>query len=168
MKISLSIPAVFALILSSGLATADEPSKAPLPLSFYVVSKEKVDGWKYIDTPQFPKLGYISPTPDLVINQLKDVKPFKVPSISTTTDADGQTQMKQPPVIEITLLEEDAASFTALSRRAHRHQILTMVGDIPLMAPLMMAPIITSTFNLQLGNAGEDKKIDEALKKLVK
>src|SRR5438477_9348318 len=33
---------------------------ASVPLSIYVVSAAKIEGGKYFDTPDFPKLGYIA------------------------------------------------------------------------------------------------------------
>ena len=61
MKASTLLLAVFAAFLAgSDSAQADEPAKAQPSLSLYLVSKGKIEGWKFTDSPKFPKLGYIS------------------------------------------------------------------------------------------------------------
>lgn len=158
------------LVLYSGFTSADESDVRPVALSFYTVSKEKVEGWKYIDLPQFPKLGYIASTPDLIIHQLKAVEPYRAQSILITTDANGQKQMKfkKGPGFKITLLKEHTASFTALSNLALHHQVLIMLGDTPLTAPMMQAEITDPKFTLDMIDARGEEEIGRALMKLVK
>jgi len=166
-----AIPVISAaLVLCSGFTSADDSDARPFSLSFYTVNKEKVEGWKYIDLPKFPKLGYIAPTPDLIINQLKAVEPYKAQSILITTDANGQkqTKLKEGPGFKITLLEEDAERFTTLSNLALNHQVLVMLGETPLIAPMMRGPITSPQFTLDMIDAGGEKKIERALMKLVK
>jgi hypothetical protein len=66
------------------------------------------------------------------------------------------------------LLEKDAASFAALSNLALNHQVLIMLGDTPLIAPMMRGQITDPTFTLDMIDAGGEKEIERALMKLVK
>ncbi len=171
MKTSTVILTVFAVFIAcSASVLADEPAKAQHSLSLYIVSKEKIEGWKFIDSPKFPKLGYISPAPDLVISKLKNVETFTARSILTTTDTDGQvkTTRRETPAFKITLLEEDAPGFTAFSRRAWKQRVLIMLGDHPLIAPRMFSVLTEPTLNLEMGDAVDDKNIKAAIMKLVK
>ena len=52
-----------------------EAAPANPSLSFYVISKDKINDGRFIDSPEFPKLGYISDKPRLVIVRLKSVLP---------------------------------------------------------------------------------------------
>jgi hypothetical protein len=129
-------------------------SKVPsTPLSFYTVSEEKIDGGRFIDTADFPKLGYISVVPDLVITQLAEV--------SAETGATG-------PELDIMMRPEDAKKFEALTERVVMKKILLMLGDEPLIAPWVQAPIPTQRLILNLGKNTNNKKVEGDLKKLVR
>ena len=84
------------------------------PLSFYTVSEEKIDGGRFIDTADFPKLGYISAAPDLVITRLAEVL--------AETGTTG-------PELDITMRPEDAKKFEALTERIVMKKVLLMLGD---------------------------------------
>lgn len=56
----------------------------------------------------------------------------------------------------------------AFNRRAWKHRVLIMLGDHPLMAPLTLSELSEPTWNLEMGDAGNDKKIKATLMKLVK
>lgn len=72
MRIRLSI-----VFLGMIMLTGCRPSLSDLSdtsLSFYVVHGEKIAGGQFIDTSEFPKLGFISAMPDLIITQLESAK----------------------------------------------------------------------------------------------
>lgn len=140
----------------------EEPGKAAQALTFHIVSKDKIEGWKLVDLPGQRQQGYISPDPDLVLSQLKSVELYKKAYANPITSAEEEYSGAK-----ITLQDEDAASFTGLSRRAVKHQVLVLLGDKPLMAPVMMVPITEPVFNIQTNGRGE-KELHEALMKLVK
>ena len=63
-------------VLSLALSVwADEKST----LAFYVVSPKKIEGGRFIDTKEFPKLGYIPAKPGLGIAELSKVTLTKRP-----------------------------------------------------------------------------------------
>ncbi|WP_395752202.1 hypothetical protein [Prosthecobacter sp.] len=158
----LALCAAFALCLMS--AWAEETGKETSPaLTFHIVSNIEVEGWKRVDLPGHRQHGYISPDADLVLRQLKRVELYKKPAVVSG----GQQLLEGVSGIRITLLDEDAAAFTAMSRRAVKHQVLVLLGDKPLMAPIMMSPITEPVFDIQTRN-GEDKELHETLMKLVK
>ena len=95
------------------------------PLCVYVVSQEKVENGQFIDTPDFAKLGYIGPNPDLTITSLVMVEPLSI----TETEAAGPQAG-----IKITMRSNDAQKFAALSRSTIDKKILLMIGDMPLTA----------------------------------
>ena len=102
-----------------------------------------------MDTPDYPKLGYIAAKPDLIITQL----------VAVTTAAKSSA-------LEVTILPEDAQKLTALTEHNIGKKVLLMLGDMPLMAPNINSPI-SSPFDLTIKDDTERKKIEDGLKKLV-
>ena len=151
-----------AFVLCSHSAPPDKPGQKPAVLTFHIVSKEKIEGWKEVDLPGVRQRGYISPDPDLILSQLKSIQLYKRSLSNPLTSA-----VEEYSGIQITLQDEDAPAFTAMSRRAHHHQVLVMLGDKPLVAPLMITDITEPVFNIQTDGRGE-KELHEALMKLVK
>jgi hypothetical protein len=71
-------------------------------LSFYTVSEERIEGGRLIDTLDFPKLGYISARPDLVVTQLVAVSETVSHSFTLKSDKDGkliQTPLPDQPAL---------------------------------------------------------------------
>jgi hypothetical protein len=136
-------------------------SSAPVtPLSIYIVSQEEVEGGRLIDTPDFPKLGYIGPTPDLVITKLETVG----------TNTSGQPGQPRPGVV-IMLRAEDAQKFATLSEKAVMKKVLFMVGDTPLTALGVMSPLDaaqTRSLQLALTNQADQTRIENELRKLTR
>lgn len=85
MRISTFILSLLAISLLSGCHIRG-PKPAAKSLSLYVVNSTSVDGGRFINTQDFPKLGYIRPVPDLVIYRLKAAGLYK---LHTTTDVEG-------------------------------------------------------------------------------
>ncbi len=166
----LSIAAMF-------LSGCDRPSSDAgtsgdsVPLSFYVVSDEKIEGGQFIDTPDFPKLGYIAGAADLVITRLEAVVPDVSRQQDVMVDKDGkQTVMplRTRPALTIRMRSEDAKKFSALTEQAIGKRVLLMLGATPLIAPRIQVPISTPSLILTLGDKTDNKKVEDELKKLVK
>ena len=88
------------LALAFSCTTALATEKKPT-LAFYVVSPKKIEGGRFIDAKEFPKLGYIPAKPGLGITEL---------SMVTLTKRPGER-----PTILITLKQEQLeqlANFT--------------------------------------------------------
>ena len=143
----------YILSLMSVLLCGCHSNVPSTPLSFYTVSEEKIDGGRLIDTADFPKLGYISAVPDLVITQLEEV--------IADTGATG-------PEISIMMRPEDAKKFEALTERIVMKKILLMLGDKPLIAPWVQAPISTPSLLLTLGKNTNNMEVEDELKKLLR
>jgi hypothetical protein len=116
------------------------------PLKFYVVSQEKVEGSKFIDTPALPRLGYIAPKPDLIITEIRKLSPA-------------------PPGdwLDVWLRPEDAKRLEAFKSK----QVLVMLGDRVVRAANPLFPITGDLLQLGFENAAELKKVQDELTKLV-
>ena len=140
--------------------TASKSGSTPVtPLSIYIVSQEKVEGGRFIDTPDFPKLGYIGATPDLLISKLEGVG-------MNTSGQQGQPR----PGLVIMLQATDAQKFATLSEKAVMKQLLFMVGDTPLTALALRSPLDaarTRSLQLVLMNQADQTRIQNELTKLT-
>jgi hypothetical protein len=159
--------ATVALFASRGYSATETKSTA---LAFYVVSEEKIDGGRFIDTLDFPKLGYIAAKPDLVITQLVAVSETVSHSSMMERGKDGkwvEKPLPDRPALDVQILPEDSQKFEALTKQNIGKQVLLMVGDTPLTAPRVQSPISTRSFQLTIGEHSNQKVIEDALKKLV-
>jgi len=162
---------LFHLLLAAAALLACPGYSASNPqngsLSFYLVSDVKLEGGRYIDTVEFPKLGYIAAQPDLVVTQLVAVRETVTHPFMLTPGKDGalaQTPLPDRPALEIQILPKDSQQLEALTQDNIGKQMLMMVDGMPLIAPRINSPIATQTFQLTAGN---QKVIEDALKKLV-
>ena len=124
-------------------------SDRPAPtnaLCFFVVSEKPVAGGRYIDTPDFPKLGHISSTPSHVLASLKEVSTNNVTSISILDRQVVSTNTTA--AVSIIMFPEDGKSFATFTRQNINRQILLMLRDRPLIAPMIRAPIETGSLQL--------------------
>jgi len=134
-------------------------------LRFYIVSEEKIERGKFINTTNLPNVGYISATPDLVVTNLLDVYPEER---ATSAIVNGKVVPSQPPPgLAVALRPDDAKRFTALTEKALGKRLLVALGDRPLTAPRVVAPIETDRFSIDFVNESELKKTQDELKKLV-
>jgi preprotein translocase subunit SecD len=155
------------LLASRGYSATDTKSGA---LTFYVVSEKKIDGGRFIDTPDFPKLGYIAAKPDLVITQLVAVSETVAHSSMGKIGKDGkltETPLPDQPALIVRILPADAQKFESLTEQSIGKRVLLMVGDTPLIAPVVHSPISTQSFQITIGERSDQKVIEDALKKLV-
>ena len=143
------------VILLSG-CHRDSSKVRVVPLSFYVVSEGKVEGGRFIDAPNFPKLGYIAAVPDLVITRLETVTLFT-----------SEPHSREWPALSIVLRSGDAPQFTALTERAVGKKLLLMLGDSPLTAPMVVERIPAASLMLTFGKGTDSEKLIGGLKKLV-
>ena len=140
-------------------------------LNFYIVSEEKIDGGRFIDTPDFPKVGYISVRPDLVVNNIKDVFPQKSADYAILGDTNGtHTIVPSHPAaaLSVTLRSEDGQQFTTVTEKAIGKRLLVMLDEKPLNAPKVMAPIESVGFLIEFRDESDLKKTEDALKKLIR
>jgi hypothetical protein len=161
-------------ILATGCgrpASAGDTSASTAPLSIYVMSDVRIEGGRFIDTPDFPKLGYIGAAAALVITRLEAVAPVLSREQDAMVDKDGKRTVfpvKQLPALSITMRAEDAKKFATITQEAVGKRLLLMLGDTPLIAPTVRAPISTPSLTLTLGEKTDDKRVENDLKKLVR
>ena len=167
MRVLVSIFGATTILLSG----CDSPSGSTNdPLSFYIVSTEKIEGGRFIDTPDFPKLGYIPAVPALVLTKLEAVIPDVSREQAVTVDKDG-TQTVEPTkkraALHIRMRTDDAEKFTALTEQAVGQQMLLVLGDTPLITARVLTPIATQSLQLTFGEKSDTKKIEDALRRLT-
>jgi hypothetical protein len=141
------------------------------PLSFYIVSAEKIEGGRFIDTPDFPKLGYIPTVPALMLTKLEAVIADVSREQVVMVNKDGKETvepMKKRAALYIRMRTDDAKKFTALTEQAVGKHVLLMLGDTPLIAARVMTPIATQDLQLTFGEQSDAKKIEDALRRLTK
>ena len=136
------------------------------PLSFYTVSEEKIDGGRFIDTADFPKLGYIATTPDLVITRLADVYQTE-PQAGVIINGKVVPTPAGRSAIGIEISPDDAQKLSALSERAIGKRLLMMLGEKPLIAPRVQAVLSTQRLLLEFPTQAESKNVQSELKKLI-
>ena len=115
-------------------------------LAFFVVSDTAIPGGRYIDTPEFPKLGYISNAPSYVLTKLREVSTNDMTSVSIVDKKLVSTNTS--PSVSITMFVADRESFAEFTRQNIDRKILLMLRDKPLIAPMVRAPIETGNLHL--------------------
>ena len=122
-------------------------------LAFYVVSPNKIEGGRFIDTKECPKLGYIPTKPGLGIAELEKANLTKRPGDS--------------PTILITLKKEQADQLAGFTGMNVDRQILLMLGNEPLIAPRIVEKIRTPALQISLSDETKRKQILQKLRQLV-
>ena len=101
-------------------------------LSYYEVSEKMVEGGRLIDTEDFPKIGYIRPTPEVVINSLQSVATNTIHT-RLYDQPTGAVEESSTVAVAITLFPDDARRVAELLRKnLGKHDLLLMLGDTPL------------------------------------
>jgi hypothetical protein len=111
---------------------SEPPDVKRVTLAFYVVTEEKADDSRFIDTPDFPKYGYIHPAPDLVITKLQSAGTNTM-NITWNDGATGEVEKISKPGAFFSLFPNDARSVAELKRQhIGKHNLLIVLGDNPL------------------------------------
>lgn len=157
---------IFVLMLNSPLLThaADDAKSPTNALRFFVVSDEKIPDGRYLDTAEFPKLGYIRNTPDLVVSNLQSVTTNTASWLETYQ---GKQTQKSAPAFQILMLASDSKRFSELTRTNLGHRLLLMLEERPLIAPVIMSPIESGSIQVRLGEKNDSGIIAAALTKFV-
>ena len=163
MKTILSLWAISAIAASA--YCADATTGETNVLKFFLVSESPVAGGRNIDTAEFPKLGYIGAQPDMLVLSLKSVATNTAHSISHYA---GKTTEADEPAITIMMFPTDARRLVDLTRENVGSKLLLMLGNRPLIAPIIRAPIETPSLELTLRKRKDVDRIRDDLKKLVR
>jgi preprotein translocase subunit SecD len=160
-----ALPGIILGLLVASAAFSAEPIRSPTnSLNFFAVSEGPLKGGRYLNTPEFPKLGYISNSPSLVVTRLKSVATNSHTFISRYQ---GKTTESVEKVVEVTLLPSDAKKFTKLTEDSFGRQVLIMLGDRPLLAPRIMQPIETPTIAIRVGTQNDFHAVERELRRLA-
>ena len=101
-------------------------------LSFYIVSQARIEGGRFIDTTELPKLGYIAATPELTITRLESVTADISQRREVMIDGNGKRTIlpdQNQPAIIIKLPKAEASQFTSLTKRVVGKQLLIALGE---------------------------------------
>lgn len=159
MRAVCSILTVGIAMLLASCSNRTAPANA---LCFFAVSEKPVAGGRYIDTSDFPKLGYISNTPDYVLASLKEVSTNDVTSISIVDRQIVETNTTA--AVSITMFPAEGRSFAIFTRQNIDQKVLLMLRDKPLIAPMVRAPIATGSLELP----SLPKSVVEDIQRLVR
>ncbi|MGO8929721.1 MAG: hypothetical protein ACLQU3_22880 [Limisphaerales bacterium] len=115
-------------------------------LCFFVVSQTPVPNGRYLDTTEFPKVGYISNAPSYVLTRLRQVLTNDVTYTSTIV---GQpTETNTVHAVRIWISQADKTSFAVFTRQNIDRRVVLMLKGKPLVAPMIRAPIENGALQL--------------------
>jgi hypothetical protein len=134
------------------------------------VSAQATAGGRFIDTADFPRLGYIEAIPALELQRLaKVVLTSQNNSVAISPSGTETSQASQPETtIHIKMLPQDAKRFAVVTERAVGKHILLTLGDEPLMAPRVLTPISGPYLQLGLNGRHNTTRVANALQALTK
>jgi preprotein translocase subunit SecD len=124
-------------------------------LKFFLVSKDPIPGGKYIDSELFPRLGFVAPTPTLAIVALKEVTWTE----ETVATPEGRSQTNW--TFRISLQREDAPRLKAMTTDNLSKQMLMVVGEVSVSAPIIRDPVEEGIMEFKC----RDPRIAESAKK---
>jgi len=158
---------IFGLVLltASAALAGEAIQNSTNSLNFFVVSDTPLRGGRYVDTPEFPKLGYVSNSPSLVVSALRSVGTNSQTSIERFQGKEKQTV---ETVLEITMEPADAKKFAKLTGENVGRQVVIMLGQRPLLAPFVMQPIDTPTIAIRVGEKADFQSLERDLRRLAK
>jgi len=154
------------IILTIVIARSLAPCAETNELCFFLVSEKPIAEGRYIDTPDFPKLGYISNAPSYVLTRLREVSTNDVTSISIMKRKVVSTNTS--PAVSITIFPEERESFADFTRQNIGRTVLLMLKDRPLMAPIVRAPIETGSLQLESPKGRLPLSVVEDIQRLVR
>ena len=157
------------MIITVAGAALTSLSAADVPvLGVYVVSSEAKPGWKHFDSASFPNLGYIADRADLQVARLRDVSVQDTLQRSTIVRSDGSSESTEEwqPTLVIELFPLDATALTQLTRAHLGKRMLFILGNEPLVAPMIRMEIDDSIMSIPLPKGADAEKIKAALQGL--
>lgn len=152
----------FCIILTVLLATPVAFCAEMNALGFFVVGETPIADGRNIDTPDFPKLGYVSNAPSFLLTRLQEVSTSDMTSISIMDRKVVSTNTS--PAVVIRMFRTDGERFAEFTRQNIDRKLLLVSRDRSLLAPTVRAPIETGSIQLP----SLPKSIVEDIQKLVR
>jgi preprotein translocase subunit SecD len=170
----MKITTLIVCILLAGVTVSgchkSAPSNTAPKLTFYIVSDTPIKDGRLCETTDLGRVGYISEKPQLTITRLVNVFAYKQPYDRSIYDRSGNeisTNSGEEEVVSITFNDTDAREFTEFTKRASQKRILLMLDDVPVMAPVVKAPVETKTISITVGKNAGNGHLEKQLKQLV-
>jgi preprotein translocase subunit SecD len=116
-------------------------------LKFFIVSSNQIPGGRFIDTEQFPKLGFIANAPDLAIKTLKKVTLQEQRERLIANNPNQKTW-----AIKFFLTEADAPRLESFTSNNIDNNVLMTFGDEPLLSASISEPISGGILGVTLTN----------------
>lgn len=129
-------------------------------LSFFEVRDHPVEQGRYIDTEWLPTLGYISAEPDLVVDRLAGV------TMEQKTMREPDASSRTVYVFKCSLAHRVATQFKAMTTTNLLKRVLIMVGDEPVIAPTILAPVEDGQFQIECDHQRLMESVRKALSEM--
>jgi hypothetical protein len=138
------------LVIVSCSAAAGLAGEPTPHLDIFLLADTSQQDYRLIDTPTYPKLGYVAPRPDLVISHLRDVSIGVAPDSITGVQPQGTAAQSRASKssLEIRLAAGDAEALETFSAAHVGKRIVFMLGDKPLFAPLLRTPLSSQVIQI--------------------
>ena len=143
----------------------DQPRQRQPLLSFYVIQAVTNSNYKYIDTDLLPKLGYVSPEPNLSIGRLKSVSYGKMRR-AKRDDVTGETQELSRPTVTFQIQQAEAEAFQKLTEEHAGKRLLLTIDDFPFAAPSILHPIDAPGITIEFTDETQFAKAKPHLERL--
>lgn len=123
-------------------------------LSFSVVHEEAIGNGRFIDTPDFPKLGYVAATPELTMTNLDMV--------------DLHAEPKGRASLRIKVSTADVSKLAVVTRGAVGNRMLIRVDDVMLAAPNLLTPITDGYMEITLPQRADGPELGDRLRTMTR
>jgi hypothetical protein len=140
---------------TNAVTEVNRPSVTVLKL--FVVSASPIPGGTYFNTQQFPRLGYIPPTPNLAITTIKSA------TIAEQTIAEEGNKTTTVWSLSVYLNDQDARLLRSMTLTNIPCRILTMVDEEPVAAPVLTTPLSDGNLAFECRNRQVIEVLQNAL-----
>ena len=155
--------AIIVVVTGSSAICAEGVHDRTNVLRFFAASEKPIPGWRYVNTAECPKVGYITNTPSFVITNLQTV----ATSTAALFDKDGRLNGKSEAAVTFTMFPADAKKLADFTVQNVGRRMLIMLGEQPLTAPLLKEPFETPTLQLGLSRYKDPEHIVRCLEKMA-
>lgn len=147
---------------SQNQVPAQAPAKAAGTnvIQLFAVSDQPVPGGRFLDSPRFPKLGYIAATPDLALSELA--------SVTSGTEVSGTSTGDSRAAVLVTLNESGAKGLADLTMRIVGGRLAIFVGPDLITAPVVRSPVLGGSFQMTFKDQVEAESGVERMRTLVR
>jgi len=113
----------------------------------------------YLNTPDFPALGYVGGVPEFEITAVQSVEEGRQYSVRSGTNY-------EVPVLTISLRKDDTEGFRRFTASHVGQKVAIVIDGAVVAAPQLQAPIPTGMFSIDLPGQKEQEDLAERLQAL--